>query len=166
MSETGAATTAKFTAESLPYAIGALLEMNNYSVTYDVHIHGAQVDIVAAAKGDPFAPKLYVEATIEYMSTAKYGKDTTKFILIKKESPGSVCICVSSTGFTPDVRERAEASGVLTFTYDEIFKKFEKFGDYADLILRDISTKQLVASYEEPQFNDKKGQQYATKWLG
>jgi len=157
---------AKMTAESLPIAIAALLEMNNYSVSHDVHIHGAQVDLLAKSKGDPFAPVLYIEATIEYVSTAKYGKDATKFLLVKAKDPGGVCLCISSTGFTADVSERASASGVQTLTYDELFKRFEKFGDYVDLVIKDAGTKQLAAAYEEPQFNDPKGQQFATKWLG
>lgn len=154
------------TADSLPLAIASLLEMNNYSVQQDVHVHGAQVDLVAKSKGDPFAPTLYIEATIEYVSTAKYGKDATKFLLVKTKEPGCVCLCVSSNGFTAEVVERATASGVQTLTYDELFKRFEKFGDYTNLVIQDIFTSQLIASYEEPQFNDAKGQQFATKWLG
>ncbi|KQR81192.1 hypothetical protein [Sphingomonas sp. Leaf343] len=139
--------TGTFTAESLPVAIGSLLEMNNYRVTHDVHLHGAQIDLVAESKGDPFAPKLYIEATIEYVSTAKFGKDVTKFILIQRQSPGSVCLCVSSTGFTADVNERAAASGVTTLTYQQLFQRFEKFGEYAEHILADKPIGQLVATY-------------------
>ncbi len=44
-----------FSESSLPIAIGNLFKMNNYDVEYDVHVHGAQVDIVATSKGDPFS---------------------------------------------------------------------------------------------------------------
>lgn len=155
----------EFTAESLPHAVAALLEMNNYSVRHDVHIHGAQVDLVAQSKGDPFAPVLYIEVTIEYVSTAKFGKDTTKFIMLRERERNAVCLSVSSKGFTAEVSERALASGIQALTYDDLFKRFEKFGHYIDLVLNDKSLQQLTGSYEEPQFSDTRGQQFATKWL-
>lgn len=162
--DTGASPTA-FTEASLPLAIGNLFKMNNYDVEYDVHIHGAQVDIVATSKGDPFSKPVYVEATVEYVSTEKYGKDTTKFLLLAHKSPGCNLLCVSSRGFTAAVKERAVESGVSALSYDELFAKFEKFSPYLNRILNDPALLKLTQSYEEPLFNDAKGVESATKWL-
>lgn len=157
---------AKHNEKTLPLAIGSLLEMNNYEVDHDIHVHGAQIDIVARSKTDPFSSPIYIEATVEYVSNDKYGKDATKFLLIKAKSPSATCICVSSGGFTASVKERANESGILTLTYEELFSKFEKFFPYVKSILEDEDTKKLVDSYEEPEFSDAKGKDYATKWLG
>ncbi len=148
-----------------PKAVGKLLELNNYSVRYDVHIHGAQVDIVAQSLSDPFAPPIYVEATIEYVSTEKYGKDTTKFLLLKNREPSATCLCVSSQGFTAPVSERAKASGVIALSYREMFSQFEKFSPYVDMVLTDSELEKLDTSYEEPLFSDNRGTDYATRWL-
>jgi hypothetical protein len=156
----------KLDAATLPIAIGNLLSMNNYDVEYDVHIHGAQVDIVAKSKGDPFANPLYIEATIEYVSTEKYGKDSTKFLLLSRKHPQATLLCISSVGFTAPIKERAKESGVTALTYDELFSKFEKFSPYLSKALSDESTKKLVRDYEEPSFSDSKGTEAATKWLG
>lgn len=164
---TPAAATARprFTELSLPVAIGNLFIMNNYHVEYDVHVHGAQIDLIATAKGDPFAVPIYVEATIEYVTNDKYAKDSTKFLLINSKSPGSKMLCISSTGFTANVKERAKESGVEALTYEELFAKFEKFTPYMELALSDRDTLSLVSTYEEPLFNDSKGIGPAIKWL-
>lgn len=67
-----------FTEESLPIAIGNLFKMNNYDVEYDINVHGAQIDIVAKSKGDPFALPVYIEATIEHVSTEKNMEKTLR----------------------------------------------------------------------------------------
>ena len=157
--------TSTFTEETLPIAIGNLFKMNNYNVEYNVHIHGAQVDIVATSKGDPFSKPLYIEATIEYVSTEKYGKDTTKFLLLANKMPGCNLLCISSKGFTAPVKERAKESGVSALSYDELFAKFEKFTPYLDNVLKDASLQKLMQTYEEPLFNDAKGTESATNWL-
>lgn len=155
----------QFTEKSLPLAIGNLFQMNNYDVQYDIHVHGAQVDIVARSKADPFSLPVYIEATVEYVSTEKYGKDSTKFLLLARKEPGATLLCVSSVGFTASVKERAEESGVVVLSYDELFARFEKFTPYLNLALNDIDTAKLVSTYEEPNFNDSKGHESATKWL-
>lgn len=154
-----------FTEASLPIAIGNLFKMNNYNIEYDVHVHGAQVDIVATSKGDPFSKPVYIEATVEYVSTEKYGKDTTKFLLLARKIPGCSLLCVSSRGFTASVKERASESGVSALSYDELFAKFEKFTPYLDKVLKDPTLQKLTQTYEEPLFNDAKGVESATKWL-
>lgn len=155
----------KHTAVTLPYAIGNLLKLNNYDVEYGVHRNGAEIDIVATSKTDPFASTIYIEATIEYVSNDKYGKDVTKFILIQNSEPGSTCIIVSSEGFTPSVVERAKNSRVITLTYNDFFRQLEKFSGYIDRVFNDTDLVKLVETYEEPQFSDAKGITYATKWL-
>jgi hypothetical protein len=154
-----------FTVTSLPIAIGNLFKMNNYDVEYDVHIHGAQVDIVAIPKGDPFSKPVYIEATVEYVNTDKYGKDSTKFLLLSHKIPGCNLLCVSSIGFTAAVKERALQSGVSALSYLELFSKFEKFAPYLEKIQSDLSIRKLTQTYEEPLFNDAKGVDDATKWL-
>lgn len=154
-----------FTAESLPLAVGNLFKMNNYDVRYDIHVHGAQIDIAATAKADPFAVPIYVEVTVEYVSNDKYAKDSTKFLLIRNKNPAAKLLCISSSGFTAGVRERALESGVEALTYDELFSKFEKFTPYIDHTISNLDTKGLVSSYEEPYFNDAKGVELATPWL-
>ena len=154
-----------FTADTFPNAIASLFQMNNYDVQANVHIHGAQIDLLAHSKSDQFAPTIYIEATIEFVGTAKYGKDATKFMLVRTKDPSCVCICVSNVGFTAEVKERASASGVRTITYSDLFRSFEKFGAYVDHILEDESIKEFEAMYEEPLFADAKGQHPATNWL-
>ncbi len=154
-----------FTADSLPKAIGNLFEMNHYDVRYDIHVHGAQIDLAVTAKGDPFAVPIYIEATVEYVSNDKYAKDSTKFLLIRNREPGAKLLCISSTGFTAGVKERARESGVEALTYTELFSKFEKFTPYLDYVQTNKDINSLIASYEEPLFNDEKGIDSATVWL-
>lgn len=157
---------AKHTEATLPRSIGNLFRMNNYDVEYDVHLRGAQIDLVARSKTDPFSPPVYIEATIEYVTNEKYGKDLTKFSLIKAQFPQATCLCVSSIGFTASVKERAESTNIKTLTYSELFSSFEKFSPYVDQVLNDPDTIKLSKDYEEPQFKDNKGTDYATRWLG
>jgi hypothetical protein len=39
-----------FTEVGFPKIVGQLFEMNNYRVRHDVHIHGAQIDIVTVVR--------------------------------------------------------------------------------------------------------------------
>lgn len=154
-----------FTTSSLPLAVGNLFALNNYDVEYDVKINGAQVDIVATSKSDPFSGPIYIEATIEYVRNDKYAKDTTKFILIREKFPDARMLCVSATGFTAEVRERALKSRIDTLTYDELFAKFEKFTPYLNFILSDKNLSSTVETYEEPYFQDNKGHDLVHTWL-
>jgi hypothetical protein len=106
----GSAMADKFTAESFPNAIRALFEMNSYRVEGPFEIHGAEVDLKVHSMTDPFAPPIYIEATIEHVDNDKYGKDVGKFALIREKDPGAQCLLVSATGFSNPVRERAEQS--------------------------------------------------------
>lgn len=154
-----------FTADTLPIAVGRLFEMNNYSVDYNVNINGAQIDLIARAKGDPFGATVFIEATIEHVSNDKYGKDATKFLLLKRTHPDCTCLCVSAKGFSAPVKERAAESGVVALSYDELFMRFEKFGPYVQDALNDVTNQRLIEVYEEPLFSDDKGTESATKWL-
>lgn len=159
------ATRTEFTADTLPVAVGELFRMNNYDIRYDVHVHGAQIDLVATAKGDPFAVPIYIEATVEYVSNDKYAKDSTKFLLIRSRDPGAKLLCISSKGFTAGVKERALESAVEALTYGELFAKFEKFQAYLDTTLSNKEVRSLVGTYEEPFFNDDRGKELAVPWL-
>jgi hypothetical protein len=154
-----------FTKDSLPKAIGALLKLNNYEVKYSVKVAGGEVDIVARSISDPLASEIYIEATIEYVNNTKYGKDATKFIAIQNINPLSQCICVSSSGFTPDVIERAKAARILALTYEQLFSMFEKFSPFVDHILDNTALALFDSSYEEPNLVDHKGTDSATAWL-
>lgn len=130
-----------------------------------VHIHGAEIDIVAQSKSDPFAPTIYIEATIEYVDNTKYGKDATKYLLVKNKESSCVCLCISSKGFTAEVIERATNSNIRTLTYNELFRSFEMFAPYVEKILNDRELESFDSMYEEPFFEDAKGRDQATNWL-
>lgn len=151
--------------DTLPTAIGSLLKQNNYSVEYSVKSSGAETDIVASPIGNPFSSVLYIEATVEYVDTAKYGKDVTKFISLREVDPAGVFIIVSSNGFTADVRERAKTARVHTYTYSEFFKKFESFQPYIDHILGSGELSLKSSEYEEANFLDSHGKEVATQWF-
>lgn len=155
----------EFNKDTLPAAIGSVLEQNNYSVDYSVKFSGAETDIVATPIGNPFSSKLYVEATIEYVDNTKYGKDVTKFISLRESDPSGVFIIVSEKGFTADVRERAKSARIRTYTYQQFFKEFERFQPYIDHILsnRDLEARSL--EYEEANFADDHGNEVATQWF-
>lgn len=159
----------EFTPESLVAAIKQLFELNNYRVDGPVEIHGAEVDFVATPLGDPFGLKVYIEATVEYVDNTKYGKDVSKLAMIASLDPQSRKLIVSSSGFSLPVKERAEKSNVLTLTYDELFRQFEKFDPY---VSRHTTTgaasealQSLVKVYEEPRFDDALGAEVATQFL-
>ena len=82
------------TKDTLPQAVAELFRMNNYDVREDVHIHGAQVDLVAHSRTDQFAPNIFVEVTVEYVNTEKYGKDATKFLLVQRAEQSCVCLSI------------------------------------------------------------------------
>ncbi|MEN1478174.1 hypothetical protein AAIH16_31695, partial [Pseudomonas aeruginosa] len=85
--------------KTLPLAIGKLFELNDYNIEYSKKIHGAEVDIVATPKNNPFGSTIYIEATIQYVDNTKYGKDLTKFTLVRASEPECTCICISTSGF-------------------------------------------------------------------
>jgi uncharacterized protein YjbI with pentapeptide repeats len=151
--------------KSLPRAIGTLLELNNYEVEYSVKIHGAEVDIVARKRGDPFSPVLYVEATVQYVDNTKYGKDATKFLLVREVDKNARCLSVSTSGFTPDVLERAKKSDIFATSYEKLFASFERFDSYVEHVVSNATIRALLDSYEEPYFRDVTGEHLATKWL-
>lgn len=151
--------------KSLPIAIGNLLRINNFDVEYSVKIAGAEIDIIAKPRGNPFSSKLYIEATVQYVDNTKYGKDTTKFVLIKAKDPTAICLCISAKGFTPDVVERARESSILTETYVEFFRKFEQFSDYVTSVASSPEILDLVNTYEPPLLSDKAGTEPAVEWF-
>lgn len=158
-----------FTSTSLPEAVSKLLRLNHYRVEGPVHVHGSEIDLVATSLTDPFAAKLYIEVTVEYVDTAKLGKDLTKLVMISKIDPTARTLIVSSTGFTVNVRERAEVANVMTRTYDELFKMFEKFEPYVDQFLGDghvaKELQDLSERYQPPHFDDSHGRSPALEWL-
>ncbi|PHV50915.1 hypothetical protein CSQ91_07170 [Janthinobacterium sp. BJB301] len=155
----------KMTAEELPHAIGALFELNNYQVEYGKKIHGSEIDIIATSITDFLAPVVYIEATVQYVDVIKYGKDLTKFSLVRTMDQSCKCISISTAGFTPDVEERAAQTNILTQTYDQIFSKFENFSSYINQVLGNSAVQQLVSTYEEPYFKDASGEVLASDWL-
>ncbi|PRA78925.1 NACHT domain-containing NTPase [Microbacterium sp. MYb66] len=159
----------QFTPTSLPSAVAKVFELNHHSVEGPIKIHGAEIDLVATPVGNPFAPKVYIEVTVEYVNTAKYGKDLTKLAMIHVKDPGATCLIVSSTGFTADVRERAAEARIQTLTYDELFERFEKFQPYVEMYLGESSRaneiRELVDVYERPTFSDSHGEHDALDWM-
>jgi len=158
-------TASALTATTLPQAVGELFSLNNYDIQYGKKIHGAEVDIIATPKGGAFGSTIYIEVTVQYVDNTKYGKDLTKFTLVREKDRNCVCISVSTSGFTADVRERAEPSGISLRTYSELFAQFEKFSPYVDEILANQDILTLAQSYEEPYFRDNRGEHLAPDWL-
>ena len=162
-------TTSRLSPQQLHDAVKQLFVLNHYRVQGPLHIHGAEVDLVASLENGVFESNIYVEITTEYVNTTKYGKDVTKFITIREVDREAKCIIVSQAGFTPDVIERAKAARVHTMTYDELFAQFSKFDKYVSRVTEDgryheeLST--LHDVYEEPVFDDKIGKHLATDYL-
>ncbi len=159
----------QFTPDTLVQAISNLFVLNGYEVTGSFQIHGAQVDLRAKSRRDPFAAEIYVEATVGYVDNDKYGKDVGKLALLQKKDPSARCMIVSSNGFTDAVRERAKETGYLPLTYDELFAKFEQFDTFIQYVLKQADSNgplsTLVRIYEEPSFHDKLGTGQATEYL-
>ena len=159
----------KFTPESLPEAIKNLFELNRYVVTGPERIHGAEIDLIAKPMSDPFGSSIYIEATVEYVDNIKYGKDLTKLAMIREENPAAKVMIVSSEGFSLPVKERARATRIDVFTYDELFQKFERFGPYVKEVLEvgrvSADLMALDSVYEEPFFKDQEGTELATEFL-
>ncbi|WP_298958949.1 NACHT domain-containing protein [uncultured Methylobacterium sp.] len=155
----------EFTPKLLQDAVRNLFQMNNYEVREKVEVHGSEVDLIAKSKSDPFAPSIYVEVTVEYVDNTKYGKDLTKFELVRRLDPGCICLSVSSSGFTGPVLERGLNTGIQLKTYDQIFRSFEKFSPYIEKIVNDAELGKFVEAYEEPFFDDKQGRIKATDWI-
>jgi hypothetical protein len=158
-----------FTPESLVLAVTRLFELNNYKVAGPRSINGAEVDLIAAPIADPFGRSVYIEVTIEYVDNNKYGKDVGKLAMIGEIDRDAQRLIVSSSGFSLRIRERAEATRIKTLTYDELFRKFERFEPYISAhdpntdAGRDVA--QLAAVYEPPQFDDALGEDYALDYL-
>lgn len=162
-------TMSAFTPETLPAAISRLFRLNHYAVDGPTKVNGAEIDLVATPLGNPFAPKVYLEATVEYVNNAKYGKDMTKLAMVRAMDPGSACLIVSSSGFTEDVRERARATRIETLTFQELFARFEKFQPYLELMTGESeagkSLSRLAEVYERPRLDDSHGVDDALSWM-
>src|SRR5262249_52169252 len=132
-------------------------------------LHGAEIDLIARAKRDPFSAPIYIEVTIENVDNEKYGKDLTKFALIREKQPDARCLIVSSSGFTLPVLERAKETRIEALTYEQLFAKFERFDKYVTSILDAsdlaLELKNLDAIYEEPDLFDQYGTHKATTFL-
>ena len=157
------------TPDGLVTAIKSVLELNNYDVAGPLQVHGAEIDLKARLRGDPFAAPLYIEATIEHVDNDKYGKDVGKFALIREKEPDAQRLIVSATGFSLPVKERAKESRIHTLTYSELFARFEQFGSYVRSVLTEGQRAKELAFldsvYEEPRFSDVSGHHVATEYL-
>lgn len=158
-----------FTAEELPIAVQNLLELNHYRVSGPVQVNGAEIDLVATPLGDPFGSPIYIEVTIQYVGNDKYAKDLTKLQMVREMDASSRCLIVSSSGFTIDVKARADATRIKTLTYDQLFEQFEQFESYVDRFLgvghEAQEAKQLRTVYQEPSFSDRHGNDPVMPWL-
>lgn len=157
-----------FDSVTLPAAVRSLFELNHYQVEGPVQIHGAEIDLVARSLTDPFAEPIYMEVTVEYVDNDKYGKDVGKLAMIGELEPGCQRLIVSSKGFSLPVTERAEKSRIRTLTYDDLFRRFERFDRYVTAPGESESGQALAslnAIYEEPNFRDSLGEEPATSFL-
>lgn len=154
-----------FTSTSLADAISTLFQQNNYDVEGPLKLHGAEIDLKAMSRADIFAPPIFIEATIEYVNNDKYGRDLTKFVLIREKMPDARLLCISSTGFTQDVIERAKESRIETITYDALLVRFQRFHSYLQRVARDADLLALDKIYQEASFEDALGTVAATAFL-
>lgn len=158
-----------FTAKTLPDAIRALFEDNQYLVRGPVKISGAEIDLVAESLHGFAKQVIYIEATIEYVNTAKYGKDLTKLAMVARRDPTSTQLIVSSKGFTLDVVERAKELGIETLTIDELRARFSRFDSYLKSVTDSgplaAELQALVKSYEEPFLIEDRHEFKALTWL-
>lgn len=159
----------EFDSKSLPLAIKSLFELNNYDVIESINVHGAEIDLVARHKSDPFSSPVYIEVTVEYVDNDKYGRDVGKLALIREKEPDAQRLIVSSEGFSNPVQERAKESRIQTFTYEQLFSRFEKFESYINKVLENSDLakelRHLDSIYEEPYFEDDRGKDVATVFL-
>src|SRR5262249_33794206 len=95
--------TVRFTSDSFPKAVRSLFEENSYDVVGPKQVHGAEVDLIASSKTDPFAKRIYIEATIEYVNNDKYGKDLSKLAMLREQDPSAL----SSLNFRVGIAPRA-----------------------------------------------------------
>jgi hypothetical protein len=159
----------EFTPTALSHAVSDLFELNGYEVLGPIQVCGAEIDLKAISKYDPFASPIFIEVTIEYVDNEKYGKDVGKLALIAELDRSAIKLIVSSKGFSIPVKERAEATKIQTLTYWELFHKFENFAEY----INSLSDKtrygqellELNNIYEEPYFKDARGEALATTYL-
>jgi hypothetical protein len=158
-----------FTATELPEAVKKLLELNHYEVTGPVQVNGAEIDLVARPLGDPFGSSMYIEVTVQYVTNDKYAKDLTKLQMVREMDASSRCLIVSSSGFTIDVKARADATRITTLTYDQLFSQFEQFDSYVNRYLGEGTEadeiRHLFDVYQPPEFNDANGVDPALEWL-
>ena len=158
-----------FTPQSLVEAVTKLLQLNNYDVTGPVQVHGAEIDLVATPRSDPFARPIYIEVTVEYVDNDKYSKDLTKLAMVAELDPSARRLIVSSSGFSLPVQERAKVTRIITYTYNELFAAFERLEQYFALLdpatTAGAALVQLNSIYEEPLFDDALGQTNATGYL-
>src|SRR5262249_16108822 len=149
-------------------SVKAIFELNHYVVEGPCHVHGAEIDLIATPLAG-FSSKIYIEVTIEHVENDKYGKDLTKLAMMARIEPQDRRLIVSAGGFSPSVKERAEATGVELLTYDDLLMKFERFEPYISAVLGSKPIGQgliqLLNSYEEPYFDDGFGHHLATEWL-
>ena len=111
----------EFDSKSFPLAIKHLFVLNNYEVEESLNVHGAEIDLLARHKSDPFSSPIYIEATIEYVDNDKYGKDVSKLALIREKEPDAQRLIVSAKGFSNPVQERARETRIQTLTYEQLF---------------------------------------------
>ena len=159
----------EFDSKSFPLAIKHLFVLNNYEVEESLNVHGAEIDLLARHKSDPFSSPIYIEATIEYVDNDKYGKDVSKLALIREKEPDAQRLIVSAKGFSNPVQERARETRIQTLTYEQLFSRFEKFESYINACLEDSDLakelQHLDNIYEEPYFEDNRGRDLATDFL-
>ncbi len=158
----------KFTAITLPEAVRWLFETNGYDVAGPVEFDGAAVDLVATQLSGFSEQNVYIEATIQHVDGAKYEELLAKLTRFRTQL-GAQRMIISPAGFAAGVKESAGAEGILTFTYNELFANFERVQPYLSYILGDSRQAKTLQAldevYEEPNFDDKYGNQWATKHL-
>lgn len=135
-----------FSPAALVAAVTQLFELNHYQVTGPQKINGAEVDLIATPIADLFGRRVYIEVTVEYVDNDKYGKDVGKLAMLGELDRDAQRLIVSSSGFSLPVLERARATRITTLTYDELFRRFEKFEPYIAAYSQQTESGREIAS--------------------
>lgn len=157
------------TEQTLPRAVAWLFESNGYSVTEDVTVQGAAFPLLAKQMAGLIEQKVFIEVTVDQVNMVRHEGLIAKLALVRKQVLGSQQVLVSSGGFTDEARDHAKMEGILAYTFQELFRQFERTDPYIEHVLGDgdfaESLRDLDEVYEEPDFDDDQGVHRATDWL-
>ncbi|MFI0899658.1 NACHT domain-containing protein [Streptomyces sp. NPDC020983] len=158
-----------YTEQTLPRAVAWLFESNGYSVTEDVTVQDMVFPLLAKQMAGLGEQQVFIEVTIDQVNMVKHAGLMARLATVRKQVLGSQQVLVSSGGFTDEARDHARMEGILVYTFQELFRQFERTDPYIEHVLGNgdfaESLRDLDEVYEEPNFDDAQGVHRATEWL-